>query len=119
MKHAKTTAAPAGIVAATSVAAGALGAGHADARDYTRHGVTLTVSQTAFVAHNNLGTAFSGIPYIPNLVYNPTWGHVIQRDAQAATLVEGCIEIGIATPNDGGPGNIDYVTLWPASRCAP
>lgn len=108
----------AGAVAAAAIAGGTVAAGHAEARDYTAHGIQLTISQTAFVANNNLGTAFSGIPYIPNLVYNPAWGRIIQRDAQTAARQGGCIEVGVGTPKSGGGGNIDYVTIWPARHCA-
>lgn len=102
-------------IAGGLVTATVAGAGDADAA--TMHGIKLTRSQTAVVAHNGLGNAFSAIPYIPNLVYNPYWGRSIQRRADSAVRSRGCIEVGIVTR--AGKSNVDYVIEYPARYCAP
>lgn len=122
MRTRSTTTAVAAVLATAGVAAGGfattLGAGTADAKTYHRHEIALTSSQTALVAHNNVGYAFAGVPSIPNLIYNPGFGVIIQREAARAAAQGGCITIGIGTPTNGRGSNIDYVERRPASHCA-
>ncbi|MCF8587152.1 hypothetical protein [Gordonia liuliyuniae] len=104
----------AAVVAVAGVTASLAGVGEAGAQ--TRHGIKLSHSQTVAVSQHGLGTAFSAIPYIPNLVYNPVWGRVIQRSANDAARRGGCISIGIIT--SPGKSNVDYVNVYPARYCA-
>jgi len=115
MKHIVTAA-----VATTAIAAGitaAIGAGAAAARTYDEHGIKLTKSQTAAVAANGWGSAAAGLPSIPNLIYNPTFGQIVQSNANQAAAHGTCIEIGVGL---NPAGNSDYVKLFhnPAA-CAP
>lgn len=107
-------AACAAVIAVGGVAGMTLGTGAADADQ--RQGIKLTHSQTVAVAQHGLGNAFSTIPYIPNLVYNPWWGRGIQEDANIAARQGGCIEVGIITR--AGKSNLNYVTRYPARYCA-
>lgn len=100
------------------IAATVLGAAPAEAQTYKTQGIKLTHSQTVLVAQNGLGNAFSAIPYIPNLVYNPYWGRGIQKAADTASRNGGCIAIGIGTPSNGKGGNVNYVTTYPKKSCA-
>ncbi|WP_341258337.1 hypothetical protein [Gordonia malaquae] len=103
----------AAVVAVAGVTASVVGVGEADA---AKHGIKLTHSQTVVVSQQGLGTAFSSVPYIPNLVYNPTWGRIIQHDANIAGRQGGCISVGIITV--AGKSNVNYVTRYPARSCA-
>lgn len=103
--------------AIATAAAGLTGAGTADARGLDHHGIKLTKSQTAAVAQHGIGYAISAIPRIPNLIYNPTFGRIIQADAEYAARRGGCIEFGIAVPKSGG-ANLNYISTYPASACA-
>ncbi|WP_026918563.1 hypothetical protein [Gordonia shandongensis] len=113
--------AAAGLALTAGIAAATVGAGPADAKvyRYTDHGLTLTHSQSVFVAHNGLGNAIAAFPAIPNFIYNPMWGRTIQRYADEAARDGGCISFGISTPDDGrGIGVMNYVTKYPARKCA-
>ncbi|WOC12988.1 hypothetical protein [Gordonia sp. MP11Mi] len=110
----KSAGAIAALIATAGLATSLVGAGEADAA--TRHGIKLSHSQTVAVSQQGLGNAFSAIPYIPNLVYNPGWGRGIQRAANDAARHGGCISIGIIT--SPGKSNLDYVSVYPARACA-
>lgn len=110
----------AGIALTAGVAATMLGAGTADAAvpKYNDHGIKLTRSQTDFVAQHGIGNAIAAFPSIPNLIYNPTFGRVIQLAAVSASHRGGCISFGIGTPKNGKGGNSNYVTVHPKRACA-
>ncbi|MCF8609258.1 hypothetical protein L5G28_03650 [Gordonia sp. HY285] len=110
----KSVGSVAAVVAVAGVTASLVGTGEADAA--TRHGIKLSHSQTVAVSQHGLGNAFSAIPYIPNLVYNPGWGRGIQHAANDAARHGGCISIGIIT--SPGESNLDYVSVYPARSCA-
>ncbi|MFT4398188.1 hypothetical protein ACLTEW_25005 [Gordonia lacunae] len=108
-----------GAAAAVGVVLGGGSAGADSPVGYDGHAIMLSTSQTAVVANNNLGGLFAGVPYVPNLIYNPGWGRSIQLSAANAASRGGCIEIGIATPRGAsGAPNLNYVTTYPAALCA-
>ncbi|MGL4306447.1 MAG: hypothetical protein ACRCSF_09860 [Mycobacteriaceae bacterium] len=87
---------------------------------YTTYGITLSTSQTAWVAQNGIGNLISTLPEIPNFIYSQWLGRTIQADAQFASEIGTCIGFGIELPDDYLSGATNYVvTWWMPERCAP
>ncbi|MGL4306642.1 MAG: hypothetical protein ACRCSF_10855 [Mycobacteriaceae bacterium] len=83
---------------------------------YTPYWVTLSTSQTSWIAHNSIGSLLATLPTIPRLIYTQELGIGLQQAATRASASGGCLELGLYTANDGAAA-INFLGELPAPQC--